>query len=260
MKKYSMSIAALLLAVIMIVASFAACTKKDEPKPTEEPAKTEEVTPEPTEETTPEPTEEPTPEPTDVPANDSAALVGTWTASMNLAEMMNKGLQQDETGMFSDVHLSDVFVDLVMTFNEDGSYTVDADQEALKAALRQISEELLPVMKEFMMGMLSAFSENGEEVTEEQALEMLEIESWDELTEQMMAEFDEDQNQFSGSGMYKLEGDRLILSEGEGAPIDENAEALIITMGSGEFTIVSVENATDEGITEEMLPLVFKKA
>lgn len=263
--KNSKSIIALLIAVLMVVACFAAC-KKDQPKPNDEPEKTEEVAPteEATAEPTAEPTEEPTPEPTAAPVNDPSAIIGTWECSINLADVMTEGMKQDETGMaqmFENVDLSDAFVINRYTFNEDGTYVYQPDIESYKTAMKQVIDELVPVLKEYMMSMFQAVAEEGQEVTEEMVLDALEIDSWDELGEQMIGNIDEDPDQLIINGTYTFEDGRLTLegTHTEDGESETETEIYQISVYGDELTFVSVEKAASSTYPEGMFPIVFKK-
>ena len=245
---------ALLLAVIMVAAAFAACNNKpSQPEPTE--AVTEAPTEVPTEAPTPEPTEAPTPEPAS-----EAMLYGAWETEINIAETTMKAFAEDTTGMFSGIELSDAFITLRLVFNEDGTYSVDADPESYKAAMKQMVDEMVPALKELMIAMLSAFAEEGQELTEEDMLALLEIDSWDELGEQMLGDIDAEDDEFSSKGMYELREDKLYMSDGEGVPVDDSASIVTITLTADELTFVSAEGDSEDSLfSNPLMPMVFKK-
>jgi len=246
-------IAALLLAAVMMLSLFAAC-KKDEPAPADPTAAPAEQTAEPASEATEEPTEAPTEEPTPEPAisGDASALVGRWECSYNIAETMNAVFAEDDTGMYSDLHLSDAYMKLYATFNADGTYLMEVDEESQRAAMEQLVDELVPYMKELIIGLYTAFAEPGQELTEEEILEAMEIESWDQLGEQMLSEMDDGEGDLNDEGTYEYADGKLTFNANDGA-----SEVLLVTVNGGEFSIDSVENGTD--FSDEMLPMVFHK-
>lgn len=243
--------AALLLAVVMAAVMFGACANKGTPvQPTAEPTEV------PTEAPTEEPTEAPTEEPTEAPVsgeNDNALIVGVWKTSFNLAEEIRKSFEEDETGMFPDMEISDAFFDITLDFNEDGTFAMDIDPESYRAAMKQISDEMVPVLKDFMIAMLSAFSEEGEEYTEEEILEMLEISSWDELGEQMIGSVED--ADLSTAGKYEYKDGLLYMSCEE----DDQTPPITVTLDGDELTFVSVEDSENGIFSSEGFPMVFKK-
>jgi|GEM_PF-3111538 len=238
---------ALIIALVMVFSLFTACGKQGEPEPTVEP----------TEAVTAEPTAEPTPEPT---ADPKAAIVGRWAADYNLADAINAGIAADESGMYGDLHISDAFIKLYFTFNEDGSYEMEPEEESYKAAMKQVTNELIPVLKDMVIAMFSAFAEEGQELSEEDILAALEIDSWDEFGEQVLEEMGSADDELSMKGMYELEGSKLSLSNGEGQAVDASAQTIVISIDGSKLTFESVESTMDEGFTNEMMPIVFNKA
>lgn len=240
-------IAALLLAVMMVLTVFAACTnKQNTPAPTEEPVMTEEVTE--------APTDEPTEEPTEAAPVVEGSIVGTWEGEINIADQMNQAFAEDETGMLSGVTISDTFFTLTMTFNEDGTYVIQPEAESYKAAVASAAKEMVPVMKDLMMAMFSAMSEDGEQMTEEQVLEALEIKSWDELGEQMLADIDENEDDLVEEGTYELKDGKLSITNADG-----DVEVIAVTVGENELSFDAIESGEGANISSGMLPMVFNR-
>lgn len=242
MEKTTVRGIALLLMAVMVLASFAACTKKDNGSVPVTPVGT--ATPEPTAE--PTLTAEPTPE--SVEEGDVTALYGTWEGAYDLAGAFNKSIEEDETGMFSGLTFTDVAVTMYLTFNEDGTFEFIPDEESYKAAMEQIVTQMVPVLKEFVVAMYSAFAEEGEEVTEEDILEAMEVESWDEVGEQMLEEINsEEQNGLDVKGTYELDGNTLKLNDN------------LITISLSRTELVFESLVDGEEFEAAMFPITFSK-
>lgn len=255
---------ALALAVMLFAALFAACSGKDQPAPTEAPAEntsapaeaaTEVPTEAPTEVPTEVPTEEPTQEPDQSGANDNDKLVGVWETNINIAEQVESGLESDETGMFAGVELSDAYFKLILTFNDDGSYTFEADMDTYKEAMSQIVSEIVPVLKEYMVAILSLFAEEGQELSEEEMLAMLEISSWDELGEQMLGEIDENEEEMSSSGTYELKDNTLRMTDDDGY----DTTVASVSVSANTFTIEEVDAQEGDLLSDTIMPMVFNR-
>ena len=165
-------------------------------------------------------------------------LVGTWTATINLADMVNEQVAADDPTVGEYIQISNLDVTFNLTFNESGTFAMTVDQEKLDVALREMMNDMSDGLLEYLSAMLSL---EGLDMDINTVLEMLGI-SLDDLLDEaynsmvsddLFANLDtygyfyakdgklytgDDQSAVkagqAGYELYKLENDVLTIDEG----------------------------------------------
>ena len=192
-------------------------------------------------------------------AGDKEKLIGTWTAELDFAELVNEEIAADEE-MAQYFVIDEMKLVLTMTFHEDDTYSMAIEEDSVEAAILAMKEDLREGMEAYLLALIEA---NEMDMTVDQVLaamgtdmdtlmnEMFSEESIDA----MMAEMG-DMNQ---EGNFKAEDGKLHLSDGKDYAVDENEyEVYELT----ENTLTLSEGVYEEELgdtLEGMYPVVFTK-
>ena len=80
--------------------------------------------------------------------DDNAQVAGTWKWNCDITEMFQEGVNQGAgMDLSTDATMEMVFV---LKLNEDGTYTLNVDRDALKTSLQTYIDALIPVAVEMI--------------------------------------------------------------------------------------------------------------
>ena len=121
--------------------------------------------------------------------DDNAQVAGTWKWNCDITEMFQEGVNQGAgMDLSTDATMEMVFV---LKLNEDGTYTLNVDRDALKTSLQTYIDALIPVAVEMIYQQLEDQGMNRADIDEAMAAEGVTVE---EYVQQMMdASIDVDQ-------------------------------------------------------------------
>lgn len=273
-------LAALMLAAALLICSFACSGKKDDDDDKDDKDKTADNgknTPDPaqsgdpgtlvptndtTETPSPTPSSEqkPTPEPSS-PGEIPAQLLGSWTGTIDMTDQLNEEMGNSDSGF--NVTFTNITLDFVMTFREDGTYTVEITPEAAEKLKNDLAEQMLPAaMDTFREAIAQAMGKDPEEVTDEEIYAVLSLAGYsisseadlkDMLLDMMGDSMPiEDLNQEAD---FEVRGDKLMLEDfmGDGEIEYE------YTLSANRLTLDLPAGETDSDIPHFALPLVLTK-
>lgn len=146
--------------------------------------------------------------------DDNAKVAGTWKWNCDVTESFQEGVNQG-AGMelSTDATVEIVFV---LNLNEDGTYTLEVDRDALKASLQAYVDSLTPVAVEMIYQQLEDQGMNRADIDEAMEAEGVTVEGYmkqmldamidvDQLTEGLAEESD--------SGYFRAAKGKLYLSD-----------------------------------------------
>ena len=121
--------------------------------------------------------------------DDNAKVAGTWKWNCDMTEMFQEGVNQGAgMDLSTDATMEMVFV---LKLNEDGTYTLNVDRDALKTSLQTYIDALIPAAVEMIYQQLEDQGMNRADIDEAMAAEGVTVE---EYVQQMMdASIDVDQ-------------------------------------------------------------------
>ncbi len=248
---------ALALALLATAAGPVSCLWERSPQQAQEPAAL--ITAAPTEAPTEAPVDAPTDPPSGMPSQSAERIVGTWEASVDLAERVRAVALKDQTGILGSIDFSEAFFDIRAVFNEDGTYESQIDAQSYRAACASVSAQIAPAMKEYMLLLASDgyFAEQGAD--EQTILKELGISSWDELGDKMLAEMVNTAWEAERGGEYGLAGSRLRLLERNEE--SRHTESYITVGFSGDIMrFESAQGGEAGAFGAALLPLEFHRA
>lgn len=175
--------------------------------------------------------------------NSGKSLVGTWSISCDLNEMMIEEMGDD----YADFESSFV-ITLKFDFNEDGTFKMYADREELKASLDSWLNDFISYSVEMTYAI---FEEQGidRETADELIVEQYGASLEDTLRQQIEGSLDADQlaDSVDTDGVYETKGNKLYMSDN--GKIDETKYDIFSVSGD------TLKLELPEGaVQEEVIP------
>ncbi len=185
--------------------------------------------------------------------------VGTWKANLDMTDLIKEeakaGADPETAELVEGMNLSDLTMELVMDLKQDGTYEMKVSEESMSA----MEDKIIAGLKDALVEGLAAEGYDAETL-KDAGLDM------DALIEDMISEEDLDMTsaaeEFQNSGKYKVEGNKLFLSDENGAYADD--DYLVFNVDGNTLTVTEI--STPEGqdaevlaFVESLLPIVFNK-
>lgn len=185
-------------------------------------------------------------------------LVGTWNASIDIAEVYNAEIAAsgDET-MAEYLSVDSFAIPLVMTFNEDGTYSLTVDKEGMDATMNGLIEDMKVGLEKYFN---DYFSSMGLEIDVNEALAASGM-SLDSLVEEMKGEImtEDMYADMESAGQYKAEDGKLYLTE----DVEVEPVGGVYNTYTIEGDTLTIDAGTEElegEMAELLFPLVLKRA
>ena len=164
--------------------------------------------------------------------DDNAKVAGTWKWNCDMTEMFQEGVNQGAgMDLSTDATMEMVFV---LKLNEDGTYTLNVDRDALKTSLQTYIDALIPVAVEMIYQQLEDQGMNRADIDEAMAAEGVTVE---EYVQQMMDGL-ADENE---SGYFRAAKGKLYLSDKADTFSDDSCAEYTLSGGTMQWTGGSYE-------------------
>jgi len=169
----------------------------------------------------------------DTPDDASDLLVGTWVYTVDLSSLLQDELAElaelgeDFAGLFDDLG-SNAMLTMLFEFNADGTFRMYADEDSVYTMISTVIERIMPALDYLIDAVYEELAEAAEalDMSVEDLIAAFEEEEgisfsdyMDILMEEMLSEMSDFEmlfEDFTDSGSYKIEGDRLfVASAGE---------------------------------------------
>lgn len=140
--------------------------------------------------------------------DDNAQVAGTWKWNCDITEMFQEGVNQGAgMDLSTDATMEMVFV---LKLNEDGTYTLNVDRDALKTSLQTYIDALIPVAVEMIYQQLEDQGMNRADIDEAMAAKgkLYLSDKADTFSDDSYAEYT-----LSGGAMQWTGGDSSFISE-----------------------------------------------
>ena len=164
--------------------------------------------------------------------DDNAQVAGTWKWNCDMTEMFQEGVNQGAgMDLATDATMEMVFV---LKLNEDGTYTLNVDRDALKTSLQTYIDALIPAAVEMIYQQLEDQGMNRADIDEAMAAEGVTVE---EYVQQMMDGL-ADENE---SGYFRAAKGKLYLSDKADTFSDDSCAEYTLSGGTMQWTGGSYE-------------------
>ena len=187
------------------------------------------------------------------------ALIGTWEGEVNYADYFNQGLTESAGEELAAYWNVDEFnLTIVMTFREDGTYSMTVDREKLNTSLEELKQVLNTGLQKYMQDLIAA---SEMEITVEELMQGLDISIDDLLDEALGSEvIDALIAECSFEGNFDAKDGKLYTSAGLEYGIDESIYETYEVSGDT-LTLLSIINGEDTSRLDEALyPIILKRA
>ena len=182
-------------------------------------------------------------------SKESDALIGTWEGDVNYAPLFNQMIQSAAgEGLGEYWTVEDFRLTLVLTFRDDGTYSMTVDEEKLDIAIQQLKFKLSKGLEAFMQDLIDA---SGTSQTVEEFMASLGV-SPDELIDEALGPDIRDQmvKECSFDGNFTAKDGKLYTSAGLEFSIDEDTyEVYEVTQNT--LTLMSVVNKDGNSFLNE---------
>lgn len=164
--------------------------------------------------------------------DDNAKVAGTWKWNCDITELFQEGVNQGAgMDLSTDATMEMVFV---LKLNEDGTYTLNVDRDALKTSLQTYIDALIPVAVEMIYQQLEDQGMNRADIDEAMAAEGVTVK---EYVQQMMDGL-ADENE---SGYFRAAKGKLYLSDKADTFSDDSCAEYTLSGGTMQWTGGSYE-------------------
>lgn len=184
-------------------------------------------------------------------SSDKDKLVGSWSATLDVADMVNESISSADATMGEYVKVDSMEIKFDLVFNKDDTCAMSVDEDHLKAQL----EDALDVMMDGTLAYMEAmFAQQGLEMPIEEILQLAGVTEEDlrnELAASMdVSEMFEDVN-FEGN--FKAEGGKLYMS----TSLDEEVDETVYETYKLDGDKLTIDTGNGEDI--EFFPLTFER-
>ena len=174
-------------------------------------------------------------------ASDEKKLIGTWNTTMDLTDMTNELLTAASPDMAEYITLSDCSIDLVYTFNEDGTYQMSLVDESLEAWSQNILEGTTEGLQKYLDDMAQEEGLTADDLLSAMGVDLDELLEMSMDTEAMQ----ETVRSSEESGTYELKDGQLLTTPDSGTPGTYSYEFISdtemkMTESQGDSIVVSV--------------------
>lgn len=194
-------------------------------------------------------------------AKDSDQFLGSWEATIDLADSIQEGLTAANAEMAEYIKISKLEVRAIFTFKEDGTFEITADKDFLTQSMESAKADMKAGLEKMYQDMLK---ENNYDMTVDEFLDSQGI-TLDALCDEALGE--ETVNSviadMATQGNFVAKDGKLFMSAGLNYAIDEKSyEVYEISDNQLKLTshVSEDSDGEDEGVFDDnMYPVVFTR-
>lgn len=173
--------------------------------------------------------------------DNNADLVGTWKWTCDITEEFQKGVNEG-AGMDVPVEAK-VEMTFVLVFNEDGTFTLSVDKDALSASVQGYIDAMVPVTVDLVYQQLEDQGMNRADIDEAMKAQGITVE---EYVKQLFGALDVDQltdglDQENLTGYFRAAKGKLYLSDKADTFSDDSCAEYTLSGGTMQWTGGSYE-------------------
>lgn len=191
--------------------------------------------------------------------DNNADLVGTWKWTCDITEEFQKGVNEG-AGMDVPVEAK-VEMTLVLVFNEDGTFTLSVDKDALSASVQGYIDAMVPVTVDLVYQQLEGQGMSRADIDEAMKAQGITVE---EYVKQLFGALDVDQltdglDQENLTGYFRAAKGKLYTSEKENSFSQDDYAEYTLENGVMKWTGGSSALISDFGDVGVELPIEWVK-
>lgn len=184
-------------------------------------------------------------------SKESDALIGTWEGKVNYAEYFNQGLQSVAgEGLAEYWAVEEFAITLILTFREDGTYSMTVDREKLNDTINALKKKLTRGLRDFMEDLIEA---SESDMTVDEFMASLEIDATAMIEEAVGPDIVEALvNECTYEGNFSVKDGKLYTSAALAYSVDESMyEIYEVTQNT--LTLMSVVGSDGNSLLNESL-------
>lgn len=186
--------------------------------------------------------------------SDREKLLGTWETEVEFAEIFNNALGDHEGAEY--LKVESLKLKMILTFNEDDTYSMTADAASLDAAMDSLRQTLKAGMGDYLVDTIAA---TGLNLELGDILHMLDTDLDSMIDAVLTPELLENMVQvMAAEGRFLAEEGKLYLSDSPGKEIDENIFETYIYEEELDTLFLVTPNTID-AYTDLLYPLEFSR-
>lgn len=181
-------------------------------------------------------------------------IVGTWETSLEMANYLNEEFEAE--GMQDYLNVSTFAVVMRFTFNQDGTYSCEADQAAFEQTVEGLKEEMKAGFVKYAEDMIA---DAGMDMTAEELFAQMGTSLDDLINDSFSAEDLSDVTDMAAAeGNYETKDGKLYLSDGKEYQVDPEIYEVYTIEGDKMTFVESVGGDADDDMAE-LYPLEFQR-
>lgn len=191
-----------------------------------------------------------------------ATLTGSWKYTMNLRNIVDEAMKSSnidssQADMMDKLMAcyDDVSMDLILTFNDDGTFKSEISEESLENALEKVKDNMKSVLPDILSEMYNIDSSMLEKVLETQGVTL------DEYIDKIMEQQDLSKMAGKSNGKYRSEGNKLYMTN-DGKD-EDTSKYIVYELDGDTFTITEVAGSSGSEISQAfqdfLLPMEFTR-
>lgn len=179
-------------------------------------------------------------------------FVGTWKTDLDMTEMINEGFSED-ADMATYFKFDEFKITMVFTFNEDGTYKSDIDEDAFNTAYDGLVQSFTKGMKDYLE---ATAKKQGLNLSADEMLKLsgttMDAAIKESLNKDTLKNsFDE----IKGEGTFEAKDGNLILTDSK---TNETSSESYEFVSDSELKLVKPANSDGEELNK-IYPLILKK-
>ena len=186
--------------------------------------------------------------------SDKEKFIGTWKAAIDVTDTVTEGLAQEGGEIADYINLGKFEFVLLFTFNEDGTYSMSADENSLNDSIENVKVALKDGLTKYCEEMIA---DTGLDMSVDDVLMLSTGMSMDEMIEEGFSDdlFSGAIEEIESSGKWNAEDGKLYISDSMAGDIDETSYVPY------EITSNEIKLAKPEGFEDDlgMFPMVLTK-
>lgn len=179
-------------------------------------------------------------------------LVGNWIGKINLAKELNEQIKAENVENMS---FENVEVTVLMSFNEDGTYSIDVDESSIDATIKQVKSEYERMLTQY----LEAFIKDNKLDTTVQ--DMMKLSGYDSISQMVEDIVPEQQirDQLADihcAGRYKVQNNGIYVSDSLDTEAELMKNGMYYYFSDVNLVIVSASSL----MSDNLFPAEFTRA
>ena len=188
-------------------------------------------------------------------SSEKSAVLGTWEAEMNLADLINQGMVSEDEELAQYLSVDTFYVTIVLAFKDDNTYSMSLDESKLNASFQQLKADVQAGLEQYLLDMVASM---GLEMSVDDLMAAMGISMEDLMNEAFTEDiFQNVLDSARSEGKFKVKDGKFYLSAGLNYEVEDSVYGHYEVDGNKQ-TLLDYNGEEEEFL--DMYPIVFTKA